>query len=182
MSGIVSFAHTKTAVLRNSEEAEALIEFTGLEVPGSEPDRTKAINAFVNINKLTALLLRSGGEPFIDFDIYVMLTMQRALEFTVAEAEPFPLDAVVPAAAALISVIGSQMRGWEKGFDRPEGQGDPGEGGPLWNGEPRFCRERWQFWRKRLGELAVSEEISNDLRRIARDAEAQMGDIDAESE
>ena len=31
-----------------------------------------------------------------------------------------------------------------------------GKGGSLWNGEPGYSEQRWQFWKKRL------QDVSND--------------------
>ena len=108
--------------------------------------------------------------------------MSGALETPVAEATISPPGVSVPAAAALLPLIGADMYTWEEDFARPGGEASPGDGGPLWKGEPCFCKERWQLWKERFGELSLSDELSGDLRRIARDAEAEMAAIEARSQ
>ncbi len=148
-----------------------------MDLPTELSARQKAINNFTNINKLAALLTRSGATLFSSFDLFAIWTMRSALE-TPAYKD---LDAFIPAAAAWITVLGSEMYSWDREFPYGDKHGDPGKGGELWEGQYGPCRERWQFWRRRFGDLSMSDRLTNDLRGIAKDAEAQMAAIEADT-
>ena len=51
--------------------------------------------------------------------------------------------------------------------------------GPLWKGKHGFSRDRWKFWRGRFGETAKKEDEPEHVKRVAREAELMMKEIEA---
>jgi hypothetical protein len=43
-----------------------------------------------------------------------------------------------------------------------------------WTGGEGFSLDRWQFWKRKLGELAAEQRLDNHLRTVAKEAEASM--------
>lgn len=151
---------------------------TGLVLPDEISRRQESISNFVTVNKLAALLMRSGAEWCSAFDVFAIYTMRDAVETRVKNPKLQGLDAYIPAAAAWIDTIGAEMYSWDREIPYGGAQGDPGRGGPLWNGQHGPCRERWKLWRSQFKELSRSDQLSEELKRLARDAEAQMAAIE----
>lgn len=165
MSGIVNIV-TAPAV------TWTLTESTGLNVPREEPKRTEVIQKFKNVNTLAALLMRSGKEAF-HYEVFATSTMSEALETTAQLETTASPEAFIPAAATWIAVLGRQMYQWDGNL------GDPGSGGPLWQGQPGPCEERWKFWKKRFVEISESNDISQEARKAATEAAITMHEIDS---
>lgn len=159
-----------------------LTRSAGLTIPEEEPERQKTITEFVRINKYTARLIKTGVPVFSSLDIFGLCTMRSALETPIDQInmELDPPDVFIPAAAAWVPILGAEMYYWDKEFHYGDVHGDPGGGGPLWNGQHGFCRERWQVWRKRFGELSLSNELNEGLRQLCKEAEARMAEIEAQ--
>ena len=51
--------------------------------------------------------------------------------------------------------------------------------GPLWKGKYGPSKGRWHFWTKRFGELSSSDEPTEELRGVAKEAEVTMAKIEA---
>lgn len=121
-----------------------------------------------------------------DYRLLALSTMRSALESPLSEPFPPPekhnvLLAYVPAAAKLIETMGSLMRSWEFEFPPNMGHpkyGQPGKGGPLWDGKKGFCKERWEFWRERFFELSDESRVNQRNRDAARKAGEVMLCID----
>lgn len=47
-------------------------------------------------------------------------------------------------------------------------------GGPLWEGKHGLCPERWQLWKKRLGELSAFGGVSERTRELAKETRDRM--------
>ena len=154
----------------------------GFTIPRTAgPIRDQVIARFVNINTFTARLVRTGL-PVFNFRLFGLWTMRQALEYSTPEAlankNGHP-DAFVPAVAAWISVVGSEMYGWENEWQQGRTTGAPGRGGPLWIGKHGFCRERWVLWRRRLVEVAeVDDGLSTDVRSAAGQAAMKIKEIE----
>lgn len=56
-----------------------------------------------------------------------------------------------------------------------------GGGGPLWNGKPGLCPERWQFWKERLAALGEFDSASERTRRLAWETRGKMECIEKEA-
>lgn len=104
---------------------------------------------FVGVNALVGYLMLHDLKLF-NYELFALWTMRDALE------HPLPVSGVaykkvkgqhgrslcsIPAAVALIGVVGELMFSWEHEFEHGPLQ-DPGGGGPLWNGKHGFCRDR----------------------------------------
>ncbi|OJJ89201.1 DUF3632 domain-containing protein [Aspergillus glaucus CBS 516.65] len=126
--------------------------------PGLPERRQSAISDIINWDTFTALLMATE-EPVFAYSWFALITLRDALETPPNElSEEDPLEALTPAAAA----VGNA----------------PGRGGPLWKGNHGFCKERWELWLERFGEVARMEgEIGDKVRMIARDAVQIMREI-----
>ncbi|EKV04159.1 ras GTPase activating [Penicillium digitatum] len=142
-------------------------------VPAGPPDsRQNAISRIVNRDKFTAHLMATK-EPVFAYSWFALITLRGALETPADRSSGGNLEALIPAAAAWITILGADIYRWNKGSD-----GNLGKGGPLWKGQHGFSQERWQFWKERFGELAKFEEIGDEARIAAREAERMMGEIE----
>jgi len=47
-----------------------------------------------------------------------------------------------------------------------------------WTGGNEFSIERWQFWKRRLGEVAAEQSLDEHVRSMAKEAEAKMDSIE----
>jgi hypothetical protein len=89
-----------------------------------------------------------------------------------------PLVAWIPAAASWIEVLGVEIYEWDEEYESGCVVGAPGSGGLLWKGKHSFCKERWKLWRDRFGEAARKEDESEQVRRVAREVELMMKEIE----
>ncbi|OCK80675.1 hypothetical protein K432DRAFT_381990 [Lepidopterella palustris CBS 459.81] len=144
------------------------------------------IHAWTNVNAFVARLTREG---LADFWLYAIWAMRPALEEKHSDYEvahkrataAVNMDALVPAAAVWVLVAGREL--WEKREDLTrtnKNEGDPAKGGEMWKGKSEFSRERWAFWRRRFGEEAENGELSEETRRIAKEAAERMEEIERE--
>ena len=111
-------------------------------------------------------------EPVFAYSWFGLITLRETLE-TPTEQSVGKLEALIPAAAAWVSILGADIYQWNEGFD-----GALGKGGSLWKGQHGFCKERWQFWKGRFGELAIIEVLGDEVRTAARDAQRTMEEIE----
>ncbi|KAJ6137196.1 hypothetical protein N7471_003682 [Penicillium samsonianum] len=146
-------------------------------VPAGPPDsRRNAISRIINRDKFTARLMATK-KPVFAYSWFALITLREALEKPADQSSARNLEALIPAAATWISILGADIYQWNEGFD-----GALGKGGPLWKGQHGFCKERWLFWKERFGELAVTEvEIGDEVRTAARDAKRSMEEIESEA-
>lgn len=148
-----------------------------VEIPNSEPELTEARSKFANLNRLAALLMKSG-KPAFQFEFFTIIAMRNALETPPQKPGRHPPDFYVPAAATWIDIVGQEIFFWDYEFPHGPLEGDPGRGGPLWTGKRGFCNERWQLWNKRFEEISESDGFSTDSRQRAREAAVKMSLID----
>ncbi|KAJ5796865.1 uncharacterized protein N7518_005405 [Penicillium psychrosexuale] len=151
----------------------ALREQWNISVPSGPPDnRQSVISKIINRDKFTALLMATE-EPVFAYSWFAIFTLRDALEIPINQLLPtYPLEALIPA-AAWISTLGVEIYEWDKDLSGYKGMA-PGSGGPLC-----FCKERWQLWRKRFGEVArMRGEIGDEARTAAREAEEMMLEIE----
>ncbi|KAL6234503.1 hypothetical protein BDW75DRAFT_212083 [Aspergillus navahoensis] len=150
--------------------------------PNSSPeDRQKAISDIVNTSKFAALLMATDEPVFASYSWFALITLRSALETPTEQMRPAePLEAWIPAAASWIETLGVEIYKWDEEFESGPKVGARGKGGPLWDGKHGFCKERWELWRKRFGEISRMEgELVEGLRKIALDAETMMKEIEA---
>ncbi|KAJ5780043.1 hypothetical protein N7457_005203 [Penicillium paradoxum] len=147
-------------------------------VPAGPPDSRKtAIAKIINRDKFAASLM-STKEPVFAYSWFALITLRSALETPTDQLSPENLEALIPAAAAWIDILGAELYSWDEDFDGDSG-GALGKGGPLWKGKHGFCQERWQLWRERFGEVAGMEaEIGDAVRASARETERTMYGIE----
>ena len=107
--------------------------------------------------------------------------MRGALEAQVNDPEAGPLEAFIPAAVAWVSILGSEIFSWDREIPSGGTKGDPGRRGPLWDGQRGFCKERWNLWRQRFAELSSSSELSEELRELAAEGAAKMGEAEIQA-
>ena len=139
------------------------------------------------MNELIARLMLHDLEKF-DYSLHALSTMRNALESPLSESLPPEkhnwLLGYLPAAAKLVETMGPLMRSWD--FEFPPNMGDPkygqpGKGGPLWNGKNGFCKGRWDYWRERF--FAISEEsgLDQQKRTTTQNASEAMMCVDRDS-
>lgn len=153
-------------------------EWNAFVPPGPPECRQSAISDIINRGTFTALLMATE-EPVFAYSWFALITLRDALETPPNElSEEDPLEALIPAAAEWISILGVEIYDWDEAFCGSVGNA-PGRGGPLWKGKHGFCKERWELWRERFGEVARMEgEIGDKVRMIARDAVQIMREIE----
>ena len=157
----------------------ALRDQWNMSVPSGPPDhRQGEISKIINRDKFTALLMATE-EPIFAYSWFALFTLRNALEIPTYQMLPIhTLEEVIPSAAAWISILGVEIYEWDEDLSGYAGM-RPGMGGPLWKGKHGFCKERWQLWRERFGEVArMSGEIGDDARTAAREAEQMMWEIE----
>jgi hypothetical protein len=151
-----------------------------IPAPGTRTpeERENAISRTINVNRFLALLVATE-EPFEWGSLFALATLRMALETPWEHmALEDPLVALIPAAAAWIEVLGAEIYEWDEEYESGRLIGAPGSGGPLWKGKHGFCKERWKLWRERFGEAARKEDESEHVRRVAREAELMMKEIE----
>lgn len=52
----------------------------------------------------------------------------------------------------------------------------------LWHGNPGFSKERWAFWKERLGWIALQDEFRDQTRKVAQRLIRCMEQIEQEPE
>jgi hypothetical protein len=145
-------------------------------------------HAHANMLYFYALLTREG---ILNCWIYCIWEMREALE------KPHKDDAAtrylssnsgtavqkynaqVPAAAVWVFALGKEL--YQREIDltpKSKLHGRPALGGPLWKGGQEFSKERWALWKKRFGEVAEMEGLSEEVRGIAREAFGVMDDCE----
>lgn len=134
------------------------------------------IHAWTNLNYFLARLTDSGTFTFY---LYVIWAMREALEKT-----PEPLDGWhdthVPAAAVWALVLGKKLYEREEDLTpKNPNEGNPARGGDLWTGGPVFSKERWAFWKKRFGEVAAYEGVSEETKTISNEAVKAMDNAES---
>jgi hypothetical protein len=144
--------------------------------------RQTHITTFVNVNKFAAQILRTphsiltGSNHFGKFALWLM---RAALEYPGNDRELEPLETYLPAAVAWVSILGQEIFSWDNEFPSGKREGDPGRGGPLWDGQHGFCKERWNLWKQRFTELSSSNELTKELRELAAEGAIKMGEAEA---
>jgi hypothetical protein len=143
-------------------------------------------HAYTNMIYFYALLFKSGAAGFW---IYCIWEMRSALEDILEDDPPErghkpgtrieKFEARVPAAAVFVFAVGKEVYAREEDLTetRPN-YGNPGKGGKLWTGKPEFSKERWALWKKRFGEVSELEELSEEVRAIAKEAAEAMDRIE----
>jgi hypothetical protein len=157
---------------------ESLNDAPGIAAGYSSPE----ISAWANINYFYAELTR---KEMVNLWIYAVWAMRAALEKVPTDDDGSggnqpataaqKMDALVPAAAAWVFGLGKKL--FEKEEDltpKSKLHGNPGRGGELWNGPAEFSKKRWALWKKRFGEIATNQELSEDTRGVAKEAVAAM--------
>ena len=104
--------------------------------------------------------------------------MRGALEYPGVDRELEPLETYLPAAVAWVSLLGEEIFSWDNEFPSGEREGDPGRGGPLWDGQHGFCQKRWKLWKQRFIELSLSNELSKELREVATEGATKMSEAE----
>ncbi|KAJ4297944.1 hypothetical protein N0V90_005843 [Kalmusia sp. IMI 367209] len=138
------------------------------------------IHAWTNFNYFLA---RTIDAEVTDGHIFSIWSMRQALEMEPkigtgwyeASKPALYYDAHVPGAAVWVLGLGKKLHEREQDLTpKNENQGNPGRGGDLWTGSAAFSKERWAFWKKRFGEVAEFEGVSEETKSIAKEAVEAM--------
>ena len=157
----------------------------GWTVPIPDPDPVKynvELTSFLNVNKCAAQLFSDSSAEAFAFDWFGLITLRGALETDIHDLDddddPTPPEVYIPAAAAWISIAGTKLHSLDNEYEYGGHLGDPGGGGPLWDGQHGFCQGRWQLWRARFGQLSVEATLNDEVRQLAKQAEGRMQEIE----
>lgn len=136
------------------------------------------IHAWANVNAFVAAITKKGLD---DFCLYAIWVMRDALEDHHEDASTsygfvtvaMKLNALVPAAAVWVLVMGKELL--EKDDSVPS---NPSQGEPSWKGTNAVCKDRWRFWKARFQGLSRREDLMSETKEIAAEAFARMEDIE----
>lgn len=140
-----------------------------------EPFTETAAQEWLNFNEFEAKLLEAGSYG-AHFD--AMLVLQLALEEELpTAAEDGLADCRVMAASIWLSRCAKDFFQWAQENVDPEvtpHEGSHFVAGPLYNGRPYICPERWEFWQHRLEELGAPDSglLPQTREAVQRAAEA----------
>lgn len=171
-----------TLMLLGPSARESWNDFPGCGAGYELPE----IHAWTNVNAFIAHLT---DLEVADFLLYSVWAMREGLE-----TEPTDDDrshhrpataitqqnALVPPAAVWILVLGKKLYDLTAADETLE-WGNASGGGPLWrehSDAPTLTRERWRFWKERLGILRNRETLSQETREIAAEAFRKMEEIE----
>jgi hypothetical protein len=152
------------------------------EIPAHPVElRQKIMTEELNLHTFMARLMATREPVFDGLDMFA-LWMLRELETPTKDMEPkSEIEAKIRIAAIWIEIVGVRIYGFNREFEHGPGKNDPGRGGPLWDGKHGFCVERWKLWRRRFVEVGKmdGEELAEEVRVVAREAETRMNKIEA---
>ncbi|KAF2872897.1 hypothetical protein BDV95DRAFT_359758 [Massariosphaeria phaeospora] len=137
------------------------------------------VHAWANLHFFWAALTRAGVLGFQTSAYWVIWMMRSALETVPRDdaesSAAQKCDGDVPAAAAWVFGAGRAVYENERDLTptRPM-QGNPARGGELWTGRAEMSKGRWALWKRRFGEVAEMEGVSEETRDIAREAVGKM--------
>ncbi|KAF9888622.1 hypothetical protein FE257_008554 [Aspergillus nanangensis] len=122
----------------------------------------KPIEEWINLNSFAARLLARDYASWIQFPVWAL---RSALEEESSGAE---LDCNATVAAEWI--LQSAVQIYEKIATSPGEKEDRAMSvGPLYKGPQGVCPERWNFWKKRFGEIAGGQGVAGDKAVKARE-------------
>lgn len=85
------------------------------------------------------------------------------------------LEARVPRAVMWLEIAGRKLyEGVAEGALRNERYGSGGN----WKGAAGFSQERWNYWKKRFGEISVQEQASEATKNLAEKGEQMMAGLE----
>ncbi|OJJ53486.1 hypothetical protein ASPSYDRAFT_82400 [Aspergillus sydowii CBS 593.65] len=131
-----------------------------IPLPGSDTvKREAAILKTINVNCFVALLVATDEPVFMADSWFALVTLRIALE------TPW--------------VLGAEIYEWDDEYESGRLIGAPGRGEPLWKGKRGFSKNRWTLWRRRFGETAKKKDEPEHVKRVVREAELMMKEIEA---
>ncbi|KAJ5688550.1 hypothetical protein N7462_002942 [Penicillium macrosclerotiorum] len=155
-------------------------------VPHTHPNQIVNSGNKVNINSGNAeeiaqwinqnsFMARLVGEGLLDWTNLVIWMMREALEESPSQGQS-SADCYVLVVGEWMTYAGEVIFHQVNDEHLTEQQQRMTKGGSLYRGNAGLCRERWDFWRTRLGELG--QVVSPDAQPIARSALERMADIE----
>jgi hypothetical protein len=149
------------------------------DVPGVGAGYTvPEAHAHANLNYFFASVTK---EDVFGLELYCIWEMRAALENKLTDDGQYDAhipgtatekyNARVPAAAVWVQVLGKKLYEREEDLKpKGAGQGNPAKGGELWKGVAGFDKGRWALWKKRFGEISELGDISEETKKIAKEA------------
>lgn len=135
--------------------------------------------ALVNASTFGALFLSEAPDP-IRMSFFASVALINGLEISYSHDQAQQAIMYIPAAATWLRLAGVSIH--KLCVDRYDAHATCGllETGCKWEwtGRSGFSVERWQFWKRRLGELAVEQSLDEHLRIMAKEAEAEMDSVE----
>jgi hypothetical protein len=112
--------------------------------------------------------------------IFASIALIDGLEVSYPKDQIHQAVMYIPPAAAWIRHAGDSIHKFC--VDRHNGGAVCGQLEPgciwEWTGEKEFSIERWQYWKRRFGEIAAEQSLDEHVRSMAKEAEAKMESIE----
>ncbi len=132
-------------------------------------------HAWANVNAFVARLTATN---IADFSLYGIWALRPALEELVQYPDapyPMPLELNLTLAAIWVRIAGQRMFEQQCDDDVPRDSqiNIDTRGGFPWSkasDKSQFCTARWYFWRRRFGQEAHNEELSEEVRGLAAES------------
>ena len=144
-------------------------------LPTAEGAEVKTRQCWQSYNAFEARLTR---DDILDCQYSAIMVLREALEEEPdARARAYHrqgpiLDCHVPVAAEWIFRCGHVLYTSHKSF------GAASKGGRLWKGAEGFSPERWQFWKQRFIAISEHDQVKEETKIVAREAERMMATIE----
>jgi hypothetical protein len=133
----------------------------------------------LNASTFGALFLSKTSFP-TRMSFFVSVALIDGLEVSYPQDQIQQAIMYIPPATAWICHAGDSIHKFC--VDRDNGGAVCGQLEPgctwEWTGGSEFSIERWQFWKRRLGELAAEQSLDEHVRSKAKEAEAKMDSIE----
>ncbi|KAF5855118.1 hypothetical protein ETB97_009862 [Aspergillus alliaceus] len=130
---------------------------------------SEEIKEWINLNAFAARLLQLDT---ISWAVYALWELRDALE---QPCDGDILECNVVAAAQWIKYSGRAL--YTSATNEDEGNDNfSAVNGPLYEGSPVLCLERWRFWKRRFGELG--DQAQANAKQIAWKARTEMEAIE----
>ncbi|KAF3393942.1 hypothetical protein F1880_004895 [Penicillium rolfsii] len=135
----------------------------------ADPD---GISEWINQNSFMARIV---GQELLSWDTLIIWMLRDALEDDLPQ-EQIVRDCYISVVNEWITHAGQTIYRQLSEKELSEQQKRVTRGGKLYQGKAGLCAERWEFWKRRVGE--ISSLVSTELQPVALDAAQRMGDIE----
>lgn len=138
----------------------------------------------LNATTFGALYLARGKQP-VGMLFHAEISLMQGIEVPYETPDQQRRAAMyVPSAATWILLAGEKMHELCKSdYDRKDGAKGPTPYGDewLWGKGRGYSLGRWALWKKRFGEITMTQGLQDDVKDLAARAASKMGEIERQS-